>query len=165
MPATDLNLPTKPHVCAALQTVLTEQLHSLAAAVQAAVSGATDAEARPENKYDTRALEQSYLAAGQTERIEALRLTLGALHNWQPPPNLSRVEPGALVQVNDTKGIYWVFVTPFAAAATLQVAGLVVQTVWRNAPLALALLGKGAGDEVTVKVAGGQRELEILAVY
>lgn len=156
--------PDKRQVCGALQAALTEQLHALCGAVQAAVQAATDEEARPENKYDTRALEQSYLAAGQTERIEALRRTLGALHNWEPPAQLTAVGAGALVLVADQRGTSWLFITPFAAAAALQVGGTAVQTVWQGAPLAAALHGKQAGDEVTARVAGGVRELEIVAV-
>ncbi len=164
MSADSTRFPNKTAVVDALRRALTEQLHTLCGAVQAAVQAATDEEARPENKYDTRALEQSYLAAGQTERIEALRRTLAALHNWQPTARLEQVAAGALVLVEDRKGANWLFITPFAAAALLQVAGMAVQTVWQGAPLALALLGKQAGDEVTARVAGGVRELEVLTV-
>ena len=152
---------------AALNDALTRQLHELAASVQAAQQAATDEEARPENKYDTRALEQSYLAAGQGERIEALRRTLTAAHFWQPPAHLDVAGPGALVEIDDGqpgKGPQWLWLTPFSAAATLVVDGRTVQVVWVGAPLGRALDGKQAGDVATVRVGTGVREVEVVAV-
>lgn len=148
----------------ALQDALTRQLHELAASLQAAQAAATDAEARPENKYDTRALEQSYLAAGQGERMEALRRTLTAAHFWQPPARVDVAGPGAVVQIQDDRGTQWLFLTPFSAAATLHVEGQAVQVVWVGAPLGRALDGKGAGDVATVRVGTGTREVEVVDV-
>ena len=47
---------------------------ALARAQQATVAGATSEEAKAEHSKDTRALEQTYLARGQAQRVEALRV-------------------------------------------------------------------------------------------
>ncbi len=151
-------------ILAAIGAVLTAQLHETVAALQVAQAGATDAESRPENKYDTRALETSYLAAAHTERAESLRRVLAQLHFWRPEPAMTVVAPGALVQLDGERVPRLVFLTPFAASMTVTVRGAAIQVVTTNAPLAAALLGKAAGDAAVVRVAGQVNEVDIAAV-
>lgn len=143
---------------------LGRQLRELAVALQAATDGATDEHARPENKYDTRALELSYLAAGQTERIEALRQVIAQVRFYQPPQGLQAVAPGALLQVQGERLAPWLFVVPFAASMALQVGGAQVQVLSTQAPLARALLGRQSGEVVRFGVGAAQRDVEILSI-
>lgn len=154
----------KSEILQAILTMLTMQLHETVAALQVAQAGATDAESRPENKYDTRALETSYLAAAHTERAESLRRVLAQLHFWRPEVAQQVVGPGALVQLDGGRAPKWVFLTPFAASMSIQVQGETIQVVTTNAPLASALLGKQAGDMATVRVAGQTNDVEIVAI-
>ena len=143
---------------------LSRQLVALAQALQSATDGATDDQAKPENKYDTRALELSYLAAGQTDRIEALRQVIGQLAFWKPPQGMTAAGPGALIRAEGQRAAPWLFIVPFSASMAVQVGGQTVQVLSAQAPLAKALLGKQAGD-IVVWGAGPQlREIEILAV-
>ncbi len=158
------NLVDKTEILQAIATVLTEQLHETVAALQVAQAGATDAESRPENKYDTRALETSYLAAAHTERAESLRRVLAQLHFWRPEPAQQVVGPGTLVQLDGERAPRLVFLTPFPASMTIQLHGQSIQVVTTRAPLALALLGKQIGDVVTVRVAGQTNDIEIVAI-
>lgn len=148
----------------AMLAELSRQLGVLAEAVQSATDGATDEHAKPENKYDTRALELSYLAAGQTERIEALRQVIGQVSFWKPPAGLQAAGPGALVRANGERVGPWLFIVPFAASMALTVAGQTVQVLSAQAPLARALLGKQAGDVVIWGTGAQQREIEVLEV-
>ncbi len=143
---------------------LGRQLQQLAAAVQSATDGATDEHAKPENKYDTRALELSYLAAGQTERIEALRKVIAHVHFYRPPEGLRAAGPGALLQVAGDRLAPWLFIAPFAASMALEIEGQQVQVLSAQAPLARALLGKQSGDVVRFGVGAAARDIEILGV-
>ncbi len=147
-----------------IRAALTSQLAVLAQAVQSATDGATDEHAKPENKYDTRALELSYLAAGQTERIEALRQLIGQVAFWTPPEGMTMAGPGALVRAQGERLGPWLFIVPFAASMTIQVAGQTVQVLSAQAPLARALLGKQAGDVVVWGTGAQMRKIEVLEV-
>lgn len=138
--------------------------HALRLAQTAASDAAREAtheEAKAEDKYDTRALELTYLAAGQNERIEGLRKTLQVLHFWQPPlqaPPLAA--PGSLVQAEDDTGAQWYWLVPASASGRYTVGNTEVQVVSTTAPLGEALLGAAVDDDVRV----GARTLTVLAV-
>lgn len=154
----------KARIIEAIAAELGRQLLSLAEAVQSATDGATDEHARPENKYDTRALELSYLAAGQTERIEALRQVIAQVRFYQPPEGLTAVAPGALVEVSGDRLPRWLFIAPFAASMTVQIGGAPVQVLSAQAPLARALLGRQPGEQVRFGAGAAAREIEVLGV-
>jgi transcription elongation GreA/GreB family factor len=154
----------KPLIIAAIVETLTRQLHETAEALAHAQASATDEEARPENKYDTRALEMSYIAAAQTERTEGLRRTLTQYHFWRPEPHLQVIAAGALVHLEGERVPALVFVTPYAPGMIVQVQGVQVQVVTLQSPLGAMLLGKQAGDIATFLAGGLAREFEVVAV-
>ena len=155
---------SKNQILEAIAAALAQQLHETVAALQTAQAGATDDESRPENKYDTRALETSYLAAAHTERAESLRRVMAQLHFWRPEAAMTTVAPGALVELDGPRTPRLVFLTPFAASMTVQVQEQPIVVVTTSAPLATALLGKQVGDLAIVRVAGQAHEVEILAI-
>ena len=61
-------------ILAALQ----EELQTFTRAAMAARAEATDPQSRAENKYDTRGLEASYLAAGQARQVAELEAAITA---------------------------------------------------------------------------------------
>ncbi len=156
--------PSKEAIIRAVVEDLQTQLRQAAAALDHAQTAATEDEARPENRYDTRALEMSYLAAAHTERTEAVRRCLTHLHFWQPPLLLDAVAPGALVQLSGDRVPELVFIVPVGVGQTLKLPGAVVHVLSAQSPLAVALLGKQAGDDVEFFAGGQRRELQIVAV-
>lgn len=161
----DLVPISKQRTLEVLQTELEARLRAAQLAAADAYAGATHDEAKAEDRYDTRALEQSYLTAGQNARIAELRQLLTALHFYVPPQELGpEVEPGALVDAVDGATLLRLFLLPMRVGERLRVDGIDVQVVGTAAPLAQALLGKVVGDCVRVSAAGTTREVEILAV-
>jgi hypothetical protein len=136
-------------VLAALADLLTAELSTLLQATAAARDEATSSESRAENKYDTRATEASYLAAGQGERLLALRHSLA----WatSPSPTATLVE---------LEGPAWVLVAPEAGGRRVVVAGQTVVVVTPGSPVGEALSSAAPGDLVRV----GAREVEVVAV-
>lgn len=155
--------PTPARVLAVLRDRLRSELSAVAWAAGMARDEATSAESRPENPYDTRALEASYLAAGQGERLAAAR----ALATWAealvPVPH-DRVETGALCEVDGPGGRRWVWFAPRGGDA-LSVDGATVTLISMGSPLGEALADAVTGDVVEVEAAGGALQTwEILAV-
>ena len=145
---------------AELRAVLEQTLATLQAAHAAAREGATHEQAKPENDKDTRAIEQSYLARGQAMRIEALQAGLAALGTMSlAEGEVGRV--GALVEAEEDGEPVTFFLAPEGGGTRLEGG---VQVVTPASPLGRALLGKRAGDEVELKLAGKTRVLELLDV-
>jgi hypothetical protein len=61
--------PSKADLIAGLKLRLEEELAMATLAHKTTKDAATHEEAKPENDKDTRALEQSYLARGQAQRV------------------------------------------------------------------------------------------------
>ena len=148
--------PHKARVYDALIDALKRRIAQTQQVIQHAQGAATDAEAKAENKYDTRGLEMSFVAAGQTDRVAQLRQVLSAFHFWTPPGELEEVRPGALVllvaaepsEQGAAEDERWLYVSPYGDATRLEVDGHQVQVITLKAPVGRALVGKQAGDEV-----------------
>lgn len=152
--------PTRKALKEELLAALEQTLATLEAAHADAREGATHEQAKPENDKDTRALEQSYLARGQAQRIEALRAGLAALGTMSLAAGaVGRV--GALIEAEEDGAEVCFFLAPEGGGTRL--AGG-VQVVTPASPLGRALLGKRAGDEVELKLAGKTRLLSVLEV-
>lgn len=144
---------------------LSSQLEIAQRAHLASVEGATHEEAKPENDKDTRALEQSYLARGQAQRLTELREGIKLLQGI-PPRNLD-ISPccsvGAVVEVNveGQTEVYWLA----PAGGGTRLADGCVQVLTPQSPLGRALVGSTAGDQCEAFVRGRAIELEIVDVY
>jgi transcription elongation GreA/GreB family factor len=136
--------------------------------------GATHEEARPENSKDTRALEQSYLARGQAQRVEQLRSELAAVLALKPRdfPEDARIALGALVVIEEDAERRTLFIAPARGGTELLGPGAQphgkelgpVQVVTPTSPLGRALLGKTAGDVCEIRLPQKLRELSIIRV-
>jgi transcription elongation GreA/GreB family factor len=143
---------------------LRDDLARLERAHEAALEGATHAEARPENAKDTRALEQSYLARGQSFRVDDLRRAVTEVATM-PLTAFTEATPvglGALVTAleDETERVF--FIAPHGGGSAL--ARGAVQVVTPSSPLGRALVGRTAGDVCEIEAGGRTRELEIATV-
>jgi hypothetical protein len=151
----------KDAVLAALRSELESQYRRLAGAAGEARGYATDPDSKAENKYDTRTVEASYLAAGQAAKAEELAATLQFFSTWMPT-NFEGGDPidlGALVAVAFPGGDGAAYLlAPRGGGLDSTVQGITVTVVTPQAPIFQKLLGKRAGEWLT-----GQ-EFSILSV-
>ena len=157
-------LPSKTALKDELVRILASELEVRERAHKAALEGATHEEAKPENDKDTRALEQSYLARGEAARVEEMREGLVAA-KAMVVRTFGQGEPvavGALV-ATEQNGATTVLLLAPSGGGTRLAAGA-VQVVTPQSPLGRALLGKRAGDEFELVVAGRSREIAVLSV-
>lgn len=153
--------PSKQTLKDELVAHLEQTLAALQAAHAATREGATHEEARPENDKDTRAIEQQYLARGQAMRIEALQAGLTEVTAMAVGPS-EVVRVGALVTVEDEDGGEVRFFFAADGGGTKLKGN--VQVVTPASPLGQALLGKRAGDDVELTVAGKRRSYAVLLI-
>jgi transcription elongation GreA/GreB family factor len=157
-------LPSKQDLREELARHLATDLETRERSHRTAREGATHAEAKPENDKDTRALEASYLARGEAARVEELRHALADVQAM-PLRAYREGEPaalGALVTAEDDDGQTIAWLAPHGGGTRL--ASGTVQVVTPKSPLGQALLGKVAGDDCEVRLAGRTRTLSIVSV-
>lgn len=155
------------------KTALREELvHSLSALLEtaqrshnASVEAATHEEAKPENDKDTRALEQSYLARGQAERLVELKEGI-LLVQAMPIKNLdtdASCSLGAIVEVefDDHTETFWLA----PAGGGTRLAQGSIQVLTPKSPLGRALIGSSVGDQCEAQIGGKLREIEIIGLH
>ncbi len=139
------------------QTVVNEivahldaELRRYAKAAQVAHAEATDEQSRAENKYDTRGLEASYLAHGQSRQVvetEQAREQYASL----PLRAFRPAEPiglGALIELEHGGQRSWYFLGSAAGGTEVECDGQEVLVITPQAPLGRLLAGKQPGETV-----------------
>lgn len=160
-------LPDKSAVIAAIDADLVRQIEAAAARARAIAESAVHDEARSEDSHDTRAIEESYLARGQAQRVADMEMDRGTIRSLVPL-DFSQGRPiasSALVALEDEdEQILVVFLAPAAGGLSVQVDGTTVRVVSPQAPLGGAVVGKSVDDEVEVRAGRTQREYTIVEV-
>jgi hypothetical protein len=146
---------------------LQQQLGSLVQASLAAREAATHEEAKPEDQYDTRGLEASYLAGAQSQRVMELQQTISILRNT-PVREFSPkdpIAPTALVELvcQGRKSLY--LIAPQSGGISVPMSGgKTVNVISPESPLGDELLGRKTGDEFEVETPTHTREYKIVSV-
>ncbi len=146
---------------------LEAELANMTKAANTAREAATHEEAKPENDKDTRALEASYLAAGQAERVRDLEAAIKTVSKME----LLAIDGGTPIQTSavvvlededETQATY--FLAPYGGGTTLTMEGKQVQVVTPKSPLGQALLGRTKNDVIELRGKGGLKEMTIVDV-
>ena len=157
----------KEELLDALINLSRQQVGDLTRLARGTAAGATHEEARPGDSKDTRALEQTYLARGQAERVISAESDLLVLRSVRciTFSEDSPVAATALVKIEDEGGQSRIlFVLPVAGGTKLESQGQTVQVITPHSPLGQALLEKSEGDEVEVLGGKTPRHWEIVGV-
>ncbi len=157
----------KANIVQAIVEHLNANLTMLMNAAKSAHEVATDEENIADNKYDTLSLEASYMAQGQANRAQELRLAIDAYQQLAIRQFDEDAEVGvtALVALEDEDGGHMtVFLGPHAGGLRLTENGREVVVITPSSPLGRGLLGKVLGDVVELRVDDVKRELEIIEV-
>lgn len=154
----------------ALLGVLIEQLEhellSMKEAARATYDAATNEESKPENEYDTRGLEASYLAGAQAKRAGEIDEVLAIFRRVEAKSFGPRDPIGvsALVEVAFQGKLSWVLLMPKGGGLRVRFEGIDIQVITPHAFLGEALVGLKVGDIAEVEVGEKLNEYEIRAV-
>ena len=156
----------KQEILKLLSESVSADLATMSAAQRAVVDGATHPENKPENDKDTRALEQSYLARGQAQRVVELQSELNQLKalELRAFSASTAIALGALVAVDDGREVVHYFIAPAGGGVRVNLRGVEVRVVTPQSPIARALLGKVEGDELELRTPQGATECSITSV-
>lgn len=144
---------TKEQIVQNIVAALSADLLVFSTAAKAAHEAATHEECLPDNKYDTTALEASYIAQGQANRAQEIRVALESYRSLalvdfddETPIRLT-----ALVTLEGDDGtVRRFFLGPRAGGLKIGGSGGEIVVITPGSPLGRALLGLRAGDEVRV---------------
>ena len=142
----------------------------LSVATQSALSAheaATHGEnPRPEDQYDTRGLEASYLAGAQSRRAMELEEAL-ALYRHLDLATFTQKTPissTALVELDCEGKRSFYLLMPLRGGMTVTFEGKQIQTVTPQSPMGSALLGRRVGDEIQVEIQRVIRDYEVISI-
>ena len=147
-------------------SALTGELELLARAAQAAHAEATHESSKAENKYDTRGLEASYLARGQSRQAAEAAQSIEELRQLplREFTAADEIDIGALVETAGKREKTLYFVAPRAGGTEVEWDGREVLVITPQSPLGEQLMGRKQGDKLRLVIAGTAHELRIASV-
>lgn len=139
----------KQHLQQALLADMDAEIERALRAANMAHATASDGNNRPENQYDTLALEAAYLAHGQSERIHQLQQLRIAINRWQVPvfDEDDELGAGALLHLqHPQQGDALLWLTP-TGGRQLTLAEETVHVINVKAPLVATFRRCTVGDD------------------
>lgn len=129
-------------------SMLEEQLAVMRVAADDARDNATGDETKSEGKYDTRAIEASYLASAQAGQAASLSQSIDMLSRFDPPDFAGEqsIAPGALVEADYDGEITYYLLAPAGGGCTVDYEGFDCTVLAPESPLYQHLLGSQRGD-------------------
>jgi transcription elongation GreA/GreB family factor len=145
---------------------LTDELEIYFRAAKFSRAEATHESSKAESKYDTRGLEASYLARGQSKQAAELEAAIAEFEKL-PVKKFGADEPiglGALVELETGGENLFYFIGPRAGGTEILHDKKEILVITPQSPLGEQLLGKKSGDNLQLKFGGELREAEIMSV-
>jgi transcription elongation GreA/GreB family factor len=145
---------------------LTEELQVYFRAAQFSRAEATHESSKAESKYDTRGLEASYLARGQSKQAAEIEAAIAEFEKL-PAKKFGAGEPidlGALVELEHggENSIY--FIGPRAGGTEVLHDKKEILVITPQSPLGEQLMGKKYGDQPQLNFGGTKQAAKILKV-
>ena len=147
-------------------TRLTQELEVYFRAAQASRAEATHEQSKAENKYDTRGLEASYLARGQSKQAAEIQEAIAAFEKLDAR-KFGADEPidvGAFVELELNGETTAYFIGPRAGGTEVLHDKREVLVITPQSPLGEQLLGQKQGDVLKLKLAHAQNQCRVTLV-
>ena len=157
----------KRHILQLILDRLAHDLNVQFTGAKTAHAASTHEENIPDNKYETLALEASYLAQGQANRAREIRQAVEAyrqlpLYSFEED---SPIRLSALVTLTDEDAATrMVFIGPVEGGLKVDCDGTEVVVITPASPLGRGLIGRKVGDVVRIGAGAGSKEYEIIEV-
>ena len=145
---------------------LVSGLEAYVRAARAAHAEATHEQSRAENKYDTRGLEASYLARGQSKQAAEIEAAIAAFEKLEAR-TFGVGEPidlGALVELESAGEQTLYFIGPKAGGTEVVHQKREVLVITPQSPLGEQLLGRKQGDVLQMNIADARNQHLVTSV-
>lgn len=156
----------KHTVLKAIIAKLGEELQTYLNAADASRAEATHESSKAENKYDTRGLEASYLARGQSRQIAELEAALIEFQKLgsREFKDGESMDIGALVELEQDRERSFYFIGPRAGGTEVEFDGQEILVITPQSPLGSQLVGKMEGDQLKLALPGSQNKYRVVKV-
>jgi transcription elongation GreA/GreB family factor len=159
----------KMNKCALLKKIvakLTSELEVYFRAAQASRAEATHEQSKAESKYDTRGLEASYLARGQSKQIAELEAAIAEFGKLDARSFAAgeAIGIGALVELETGGERSFYFIGPRAGGTEVVQEKQEVLVITPQSPLGTQLMEKKLGDQIRLNLGGGNEPARIVSV-
>lgn len=132
-----------------IRAELRARLERLVKAAKDAHAAATDPGSKAESKYDTRNLEESYLATGQARQVKELAQTLAVFENLtlRDFSDGEEIDAGALVKTKrqGSGEVSYFLLAPSSGGLEVMYEGEEITLLSPDSPLYQKLMGLGVG--------------------
>jgi transcription elongation GreA/GreB family factor len=145
---------------------LTGELEIYFRAAQFSRAEATHESSKAESKYDTRGLEASYLARGQSKQAAELEIAIAEFEKL-PVKKFADGEAigiGALVELENGGEKLFYFIGPRAGGTEVMHDRQEILVITPQSPLGEQLLGKKSGDRLELNLGGARNPVKIISV-
>ncbi|MEJ0090853.1 MAG: GreA/GreB family elongation factor [Limisphaerales bacterium] len=135
-------------------------------AAQFSRAEATHESSKAESKYDTRGLEASYLARGQSKQAGELEAAIAEFEKL-PVKTFGADDPvgiGALVELENDGENFVYFIGPRAGGTEVLHDKKEILVITPLSPLGEQLLGKKSGDRLQLSLGGARKPAQIISV-
>jgi len=143
---------------------LRHELTELEAAAHSARAEAIQDDYKSESKYDTRAIEASYLAGAQQKRVEEIKIDIQMLEEIEIGPS-DKIQMGSLVLMEHSNQERFYFLTSTSGGTMLTINGQLVLVISVFSPLGSEALGLSATESFEVETPKEMRTYKIIKVY
>lgn len=145
---------------------LNEELEIYGRAARAAHAEATHEQSRAENKYDTRGLEASYLARGQSRQAAALEATLLQFQTLplRPFGAADPVDLTAFVILEGPGGRSAYFIGPGAGGTEVRIGRQDITVITPLSPLGRQIMGRRQGEALLLDLGGSRDEYRLISL-
>jgi transcription elongation GreA/GreB family factor len=138
-------------------SALTEVAHS-------AKEYVTAGDVKSDGKYDTRAIEASYLAGAQEKRVEEIKLDIQMLKDLELHPTTT-AQLGSLVKIKLKNDERFYFISSTAGGSIVDINGTAVLVISVFSPIGSEVLNLSADNSFEVETPAGIRHYLVTAVY
>lgn len=146
---------------------LTADLDIYFRAASSASDEATDEHNKPEGKYDTRGLEASYLAHGQSKQALQTKADIDAFENLVvfPHEKTHPIDVGTLVELNFQGESIHYFLGPSAGGTEIEFEDIEVSVVTPFSPLGKVLMGKKINESFSMGLGNEIRDYKVAKIF
>ena len=145
---------------------LVQELEIYSKAANAARAEATHEQSKAENKYDTRGLEASYLARGQSRQAAEIVHAIEQFEALSARPFAAGqpIDVGALVELEGRGERAFYFIGPRAGGTEVEHGEHEILVITPQSPLGQQLVGRKQGDRLSMNIGGVRSDYHIVSV-
>jgi transcription elongation GreA/GreB family factor len=153
-----------------IQAVIARLREDLALYYKAAMASraeATHEQSKAEHKYDTRGLEASYLARGQSKQVAEIEQAIEQFEKLKPRDfkATDAIDTGAVVELKSKTETNIYFIGPRAGGTEITQGKKDLLVITPESPLGSQLMGKREGQTCRLQIAGQKEDYTISAVW